>query len=215
MLLLHFFYTRRSTQSMPSFFEHTLKVSQQFRGVMSLTLLQYFVDNTFRKFRSHTANFLTILNLGLGGFAMLAVLQGQYGMSVAFICLAAIFDRLDGKVARKLNITSDMGKQLDSLCDIISFGVAPALLVYQSVLHQFSAAGMFLTILFIACGAIRLARFNVTEQEGFFVGLPITAAGCILTVSFLLKDTITSAIFMLIILTLSLLMISNFRVRKM
>ncbi|WP_198520856.1 CDP-diacylglycerol--serine O-phosphatidyltransferase [Alteribacter populi] len=180
-----------------------------------MTLLQYFVDNTFRKFRSHTANFLTILNLGLGGFAMLAVLQGQYGMSVAFICLAAIFDRLDGKVARKLNITSDMGKQLDSLCDIISFGVAPALLVYQSVLHQFSAAGMFLTILFIACGAIRLARFNVTEQEGFFVGLPITAAGCILTVSFLLKDTITSAIFMLIILTLSLLMISNFRVRKM
>ncbi|WP_026689155.1 CDP-diacylglycerol--serine O-phosphatidyltransferase [Alteribacter aurantiacus] len=180
-----------------------------------MTLLQHLVDNTYRKFRSQTANLLTILNLGLGGAAMLAVLQGQYGMSVAFICLAAIFDRLDGKVARKLNIESEMGKQLDSLCDIISFGVAPALLVYQSVLYQFSTAGMIFTIIFIACGAIRLARFNVTEQEGFFVGLPITAAGCILTVSHLLNDTIAAPAFMWITLALSVLMISTFRVRKM
>ncbi|TMW73899.1 CDP-diacylglycerol--serine O-phosphatidyltransferase [Alteribacter natronophilus] len=180
-----------------------------------MTLLQHLFDNTFRKFRSQTANLLTIFNLSLGGFAILAVLQGQYGMSVAFIVLAAVFDRLDGKVARKLNITSDMGKQLDSLCDIISFGVAPALLLYQSVLYQFSAAGMVFTIIFIACGAIRLARFNVTEQEGFFVGLPITAAGCILTLSHMLNNTMPAPAFMWIILGLSFMMISTFRVRKM
>lgn len=145
---------------------------------------------------------------------MLYAMQGQFGLSVAFICFAAVFDRFDGKIARKMNISSELGKQLDSLCDIISFGVAPALLIYHSVLHEFGFAGMMFTIIFLACGAIRLARFNITEQEGFFVGLPITAAGCILTVSYLLHGTISEPAFMFLILTLSFLMISNFRIKK-
>lgn len=155
------------------------------------------------------------MNLGLGGFAILFILQGQYGLTVAFICAAAIFDSLDGKVARKLNIESELGKQLDSLCDIISFGVAPAILLYQSTLQDFGIAGSIAAILFIACGAIRLARFNITEQDGFFVGLPITAAGCILTVSHLLNFAVPAPVFMFIILTLSVLMISHFRIKKM
>ncbi|WP_096188313.1 CDP-diacylglycerol--serine O-phosphatidyltransferase [Evansella halocellulosilytica] len=179
-----------------------------------MLLFQHLVDNTVKKFRSQAANLLTIINLGLGGFAILAVLQGQYGLSVAFICFAAIFDRLDGKVARKLNITSDIGKQLDSLCDIISFGVAPALLLYQSTLIDFGVAGSMATIIFIATGAIRLARFNVTESEGYFVGLPITAAGCMLTISHLLNGMVPDPTFMFIILTLSILMISNFTIKK-
>lgn len=179
-----------------------------------MILFQHIVDNTIKKIRSQTANVLTIINLCLGGFAMIYAIQGQFGLSVAFICFAAVFDRFDGKVARKMNISSDLGKQLDSLCDIISFGVAPAILIYQSVLHEFSFAGMMFTIIFIACGAIRLARFNVTEQEGYFVGLPITAAGCILTVSYLLNNTLALPTFMFIILSLSILMISNFRIKK-
>ncbi|MDQ0254307.1 CDP-diacylglycerol--serine O-phosphatidyltransferase [Evansella vedderi] len=179
-----------------------------------MLLFQHIVDNTVKKFRSQTANLLTIINLGLGGFAMIYAIQGQFGYSVAFICFAAIFDRFDGKVARRMNISSELGKQLDSLCDIISFGVAPAILIYQSILHEFGFSGMMFTIIFIACGAIRLARFNVTEQEGFFVGLPITAAGCILTISYLLNEVIALPVFMFLILTLSLLMISNFRIKK-
>ncbi|MDG5786500.1 CDP-diacylglycerol--serine O-phosphatidyltransferase [Evansella sp. AB-P1] len=179
-----------------------------------MILFQHLVDNTVKKLRYQIANLLTIINLGLGGFAIIFVIQGQFGLSVTFICLAAIFDRFDGMVARKMNITSEIGKQLDSLCDIISFGVAPAILLYYSTLIEFGFAGAMFTIIFIACGAIRLARFNVSEQDGFFVGLPITAAGCILTISHLVNDFIESPVFMFIILTLSLLMISNFRIKK-
>nr|WP_246596230.1 CDP-diacylglycerol--serine O-phosphatidyltransferase [Bacillus alkalicola] len=158
---------------------------------------------------------LTIINLGLGGFAIIYALQGQFNHSVLFICVAAIFDRFDGMVARKLNITSEFGKQLDSLCDLISFGVAPVLLLYQSTLSDFGFAGAMFTIIFIACGAVRLARFNVTEQEGFFVGLPITAAGCILTVSHLVSGWMPEQTLMFLIIILSLLMISNFQMKKM
>ncbi|ADU29819.1 CDP-diacylglycerol--serine O-phosphatidyltransferase [Evansella cellulosilytica] len=179
-----------------------------------MILFQHLVDNTVKKLRSQIANVLTIINLGLGGFAIIYVLQGQYHFAVLFICLAAIFDRFDGQIARKLNITSSLGKQLDSLCDLISFGVAPALLLYQSTVFEFGIAGSIFTIIFIACGAIRLARFAISEQEGFFIGLPITAAGCILTLSHLMNAMITPPVFMFLILSLSLLMISNFRVKK-
>ncbi|MCE7794160.1 CDP-diacylglycerol--serine O-phosphatidyltransferase [Salipaludibacillus sp. CUR1] len=178
-----------------------------------MILFQHLVDNTVKCFRTQAANVLTITNLGFGGFAILFVLEGQLGLTVAFICLAAILDFLDGKVARKMNIESDVGKQLDSLCDMISFGVAPALLVYHSTLQDFGMPGSMAVIIFIACGAIRLARFNISEQSGFFIGLPITAAGCLLTLSYLFKVT-APPVMMFIILTLSLLMISHFRVKK-
>ncbi|MBU8905594.1 CDP-diacylglycerol--serine O-phosphatidyltransferase [Desertibacillus haloalkaliphilus] len=176
-------------------------------------LLQH-LDHTIKKIKSQTANLLTIINLSLGSFALVFIIQGELRTSLLLITLAAFFDRLDGMVARKLNITSDLGKQLDSLCDIISFGVAPSLLLYQAVLSEFGFAGAFFTIIFIACGAIRLARFNVSESPGFFIGLPITAAGCLLTVSFLFVSLLPSYVFMFFILILSLLMISTLKVRK-
>ena len=179
-----------------------------------MILLQHLMDNTARRIRSQTANVLTIANLGLGSLSIIFVLQGRFGLTVALICAAAIFDRMDGKIARKMNIESELGKQLDSLCDLISFGLAPALLIYQSTLHDFGMAGSMAAVIFIACGAIRLARFNITEQDGYFVGLPITGAGCILTVSHLLNTAIEPHIFMFLILTLSILMISSFRIRK-
>ncbi|GEL09001.1 CDP-diacylglycerol--serine O-phosphatidyltransferase [Salisediminibacterium halotolerans] len=179
-----------------------------------MILLQQLMDNSTRRVRSQTANMLTIVNLGLGSMAIIFVLQGQFGLTVALICIAAVFDRMDGKIARKMNIESELGKQLDSLCDLISFGLAPALLIYQSTLQDFGIAGSMAAVIFIACGAIRLARFNVSEQEGYFVGLPITGAGCILTVSHLLNTAVEPHIFMFIILILSILMISSFTIRK-
>lgn len=176
-------------------------------------LLQH-LDHTWRKIKSQSANMITILNLGLGSFAIIFVLQNDLRTSLLFITLAALLDRLDGMVARKLNITSELGKQLDSLSDIISFGVAPALLIYQAILHDFGIAGAFFAIIFISCGAIRLARFNITESSRFFVGLPITGAGCLLTISFLLVDIIPSYYFMFITLILALLMIGTFKIKK-
>lgn len=183
------------------------------QGVMILFILQH-LDQTIKKMRTQAANLLTILNLGLGASAIIFVLQGQLTASLLFICLAAVFDRFDGIVARKLNITSDLGKQLDSLCDLISFGVAPALLLYSAILYDFGTPGAIFTVIFIACGAIRLARFNVSEYHGYFVGLPITAGGCLLTISFLLVDVLPPPSFMFITLILSFLMISTFKVKK-
>ncbi len=177
-------------------------------------LLQH-LDYTIKKLKSQTANLLTIINLCFGAFAIIFVLQHDFRTALFFIVIAAVFDRFDGMVARKYNIMSDLGKQLDSLCDIISFGVAPAILIHQAILFEFGYAGAFFTIIFIACSAIRLARFNVSETNGFFVGLPITAAGCLLTLSSLMIEWFAPFIFMFLTLLLSILMISTFKVKKL
>lgn len=172
------------------------------------------LDNTVRKLKAQIANVLTLANLGLGGFAIIAGLHGQPHLSVMLIFIAALADRFDGMAARKLHIESDLGKQLDSMSDIISFGVAPALLLYQGILHFFGFPGAFFTILYIGCGAFRLARFNVTESNGYFTGLPITASGCLLTLSYLAIPYLPAYSFLFIILILSILMIATFTLRK-
>ncbi|KAA0549324.1 CDP-diacylglycerol--serine O-phosphatidyltransferase [Bacillus sp. BGMRC 2118] len=173
-----------------------------------------YVDHTMKKLKSQTANILTLFNLMLGAFSIIFAMQGQLNLSLLLIFLAALADRFDGMVARKLQIESEFGKQLDSMCDIISFGVAPALLIYQGVLYTFDAPGIIFCIVYIACGAIRLARFNITENNGYFTGLPITAAGCLVTLSYLAVPYIPSYIFMYLTLVLSLLMISTFKLKK-
>ena len=173
------------------------------------------VDQTIKKLKAQTANILTLSNLALGGFAIIEGLKGNLNLSLLLIFVAALLDRFDGMVARKLNIESEFGKQLDSMSDIISFGVAPALLIYQGVLYEFGAPATFFTILYIACGAIRLARFNLSEANGYFTGLPITVAGCIATFSFLFIPYSPSHIYIFIMIILSFLMISPFQVKKM
>ncbi|ARK29276.1 CDP-diacylglycerol--serine O-phosphatidyltransferase [Halalkalibacter krulwichiae] len=177
--------------------------------------LLHHLDHTLKKVKGQIANALTILNLGLGAFAIMFILQNELRLGLLFITIAALTDRLDGAAARRFNSTSEFGKQLDSLSDIISFGVAPAFLLYQAVLFLFGLPGMLLTIFFIACGAIRLARFNISENPGFFIGLPITAAGCILTFHMLLVPFIPAPFFMFVPLILGICMISSFKVNKM
>lgn len=172
------------------------------------------IDQTIKKLKSQTANLLTLTNLSLGGFAIIFSLNNQLNLSLLLIFLAALTDRFDGMVARKFNIESELGKQLDSMSDIISFGVAPAILIYQAVLFEFGAPGSFFTILYIGCGAFRLARFNITENNGYFTGLPITAAGCIATLSYLFVPYIPPVSYIFIMLILGLLMVSTFRLKK-
>lgn len=171
-------------------------------------------DQTVKKLKSQTANVLTLTNLGLGGYAIIVGLNGNLKLSLLLIFVAALADRFDGMVARKFNIESELGKQLDSMCDIISFGVAPALLLYQGILLDFGAPGIFFTVFFIGCGAFRLARFNITENNGYFTGLPITAAGCIATLSFLAIPYFPPQTFFFLIILLSLLMVSPFKLKK-
>jgi CDP-diacylglycerol---serine O-phosphatidyltransferase len=173
------------------------------------------VDQTIKKLKAQTANILTITNLALGGFAIIEGLKGNLNLSLLLIFVAALADRFDGMVARKLNIESELGKQLDSMSDIISFGVAPALLIYQGILHEFGAPATFFTVLYIACGALRLAKFNISEANGYFIGLPITVAGCMATFSFFFIPYSPPQVFIFIMIILSLLMISPFKVKKM
>ncbi|MED3624510.1 CDP-diacylglycerol--serine O-phosphatidyltransferase [Neobacillus thermocopriae] len=172
------------------------------------------LDQTIKKLKSQTANVITLTNLSLGGFAIVFGIHGNLRLSLLLIFIAALADRFDGMIARKFNIESELGKQLDSMSDIISFGVAPALLLYQGILHEFGGPGLFFTVFYIGCGAFRLARFNITESNGYFTGLPITAAGCLATLSYLAIPYIPSHTFLFIIIILSFLMVSTFKIRK-
>nr|WP_295969556.1 CDP-diacylglycerol--serine O-phosphatidyltransferase [uncultured Bacillus sp.] len=176
--------------------------------------LLHIVDQTIKKFKSQTANVLTLGNLSLGGFAIFASVREELNLSLMLIFIAALLDRFDGMTARKLNIESELGKQLDSMSDIISFGVAPAILLYQGILYDFGAPGAFFAVFYLACGAFRLARFNISENNGYFTGLPITAAGCLATLSFFAIPYFPSYTFPFIMIILSLLMISSFRMKK-
>lgn len=172
------------------------------------------LDLTKKKLKSQTANFITLLNLSLGGFAILASIGGNLDLSLLLIFIAALADRFDGMIARKFGTESDLGKQLDSMSDIISFGVAPALLIYQAVLVSQGPTGMFITVFYMACGAFRLARFNITESKGYFTGLPITAAGCLATLSYLGVEAIPPVFFLFLMSLLALSMISPFKIKK-
>lgn len=172
------------------------------------------VDTTIKKIKSQAANLITICNLSFGGAAIMATLNEFYSYSVLFIFISALLDRYDGKVARKLQQESELGKQLDSMSDIISFGVAPAILMYEVALVDFNTVGMGMAILYISCGAFRLARFNVTEPNGYFTGLPITAAGTILTLSYFGLHTFSHAFYVFLFPLLAILMIGTFTFKK-
>ncbi|MFH0757153.1 MAG: phosphatidylcholine/phosphatidylserine synthase [Bacteroidota bacterium] len=138
--------------------------------------------------KKHIPNLLTLLNLACGTVAMVFTLEGQWQWAVYLLLAAAGFDFLDGLAARLLKASSEIGKQLDSLADMVSFGLLPALFIYAIFKQQFPLAGTgtipppVQTILLVSLvivpvfAAIRLARFNVQEQSGaFFSGLPTPA----------------------------------------
>ncbi len=121
-------------------------------------------------------SFFTLLNLLCGFLALTQVSNSAFGMACWLIVLAGFFDLLDGVMARLTDADSPFGVQLDSLSDIVSFGVAPSFLLYEYVLHAFNPLGMIVAALPALCGAVRLARYNMTADESDkdgFEGLPI------------------------------------------
>jgi len=124
-------------------------------------------------------NLFTSGNLFCGVFAIIAVLSAEYVMAAVAILLASLFDVLDGKLARLTHTTSRFGGEYDSLADVVSFGVAPGMLAYVWALGSLGRLGWAAVFLYVACGALRLARYNVQAAGGDphdFVGLPIPAA---------------------------------------
>ncbi len=121
-------------------------------------------------------SFFTLMNLLCGFLALTQVLEGAFVMSCWLIVLAGFFDLMDGMLARLADADSPFGVQLDSLSDIVSFGVAPAFLVYAYALNAFGPLGMIVSALPALCGSVRLARYNVnaeSDEKDGFEGLPI------------------------------------------
>jgi CDP-diacylglycerol--serine O-phosphatidyltransferase len=128
-------------------------------------------------------NLLTTGNLFSGLFAILSVLNEQYLAAAIAILVALVFDMLDGKSARWTNTTSPFGVEYDSLADVVAFGVAPGLLIYSWGLSSHGMVGAAVMFAFVACGALRLARYNVmaaSSESRYFTGLPIPAAASVI-----------------------------------
>lgn len=170
-------------------------------------------------------NLFTTASLFLGFMAIVRSLRGDFVTASWAIFAAGLCDGLDGRVARLARAESEFGIEYDSLVDLVAFGLAPSILIYTWSLHQFPRYGWMVAFLFTACGALRLARFNVqasTVERNYFQGLPIPmAAGMILTTVLFHHYLLGRAVMptyhgWLLALTvlLSLLMISNVRYRS-
>ncbi len=164
-------------------------------------------------------NMLTAISLFLGILSVIASAKGEFENAAFYIFISLIFDGLDGRVARMTGTTSKFGVEFDSLADLVAFGVAPAMLIYNLIGHSFGKFGILVAGLFVVFGAIRLARFNVMTSDtepNVFIGLPIPAAavfmGCLSLVYVGhqdLKDYM--ALFLIISILVSILMVSNIR----
>lgn len=165
-------------------------------------------------------NAITMSN-GLCGFlSIILTSTSQYTYASVFIILAMFADRYDGIFARKLGVVSPLGKELDSICDVISFGAAPAFLVFSKVytktnLLPISIIAALICSAYVCCGAFRLARFNVTTMsDGYYQGVPITTCGLLLAV--LAFDFIKMPNIALLILTaiFGYFMVSKIKIKK-
>ena len=165
-------------------------------------------------------NTLTLCGMFFGFFSILNAIKGNFEFAAWAIFIAGVFDGLDGWVARLTNSTTRFGIELDSLSDLVAFGVAPSVMVYKWAIAPFGRIGFAAAFLFTACGALRLARYNVqmgsTESKAF-TGMPIPGAAGVLGAMVLFYEKIWPAvpgrnIFMLILtIFLSIFMVSTLR----
>ena len=142
-------------------------------------------------YRHFLPNLCTSMNLVFGVCSLLSTYNKDLVWGSLFILLALVADGLDGRTARFFGVSSEMGKEMDSLCDLGSFGIAPGFLAWAFVLHNYGLLGIAVVVLFAVCGMWRLARFNVNASvvHGYFMGLAIPAGGNIVAMTTLLFVT--------------------------
>jgi len=128
-------------------------------------------------------NILTLIGVCIGLSSIKFAFDGKFELSILAVIVAGIIDGLDGRIARLIKGTSKVGKELDSLTDVISFGVAPAFIMYFWILNENGRLGWLISLIFVICVALRLARFNVSSEgepswrDNFFEGIPSPAGG--------------------------------------
>ena len=140
-----------------------------------------------KKTRYLLPNILTIGGVCLGISSIKFSIEGNYSLAVTLILFAAILDALDGRIARLIKGTSEFGKELDSLTDFVSFGIAPVFVLYFWELNQYGKLGWAITLIYSVCCVLRLARFNLTKSDetqewknNFFEGIPSPAGGLLI-----------------------------------
>lgn len=163
-------------------------------------------------------NGITLANLLFGFMSIGATSIGDYQNAAIFILIGMMLDSMDGWTARKLDVVSSFGKELDSLADIVTFGIAPAVLIFGTTFTDLGFTGMLIAGAFPVFGAIRLAKFNIdteTTSKIYFTGVPITAAGGIIALLTLFNYVIPQAAISAVYMLLCILMVSKIPVPKL
>ena len=146
-----------------------------------------------KKARMILPNAITLIGVCIGLTSIKFALDGKFALAIIAILFAGLMDALDGRIARLIKGTSKMGKELDSLGDVISFGVAPAFIMYFWSLQYLDKLGWFVCLMYVVCVALRLARFNVNSEEepswkdNFFEGVPAPAGGILVLMPLVLS----------------------------
>ncbi len=146
-----------------------------------------------KKTRVMLPNILTLIGVCIGLTSIKFAFDGKFELSVIAVIVAAIIDGLDGRIARLIKGTSKVGKELDSLTDVISFGVAPAFIMYFWALSDTGRVGWLISLIYVVCVALRLARFNISSNEesswkdNFFEGIPSPAGGILVLMPLILN----------------------------
>lgn len=159
-------------------------------------------------------NLFTLGNLYCGFMSIGFAAQGQFKNAAILILIGMMLDSMDGRLARVLKVESNFGKELDSLADIVTFGVAPAFLVFFTSFEKFGIIGYCIAGLFPLFGAFRLARFNVNAKtvDKYFTGVPITAGGGILALLTLFSDYIPDIVITTTFTAMCFLMVSKIKI---
>lgn len=156
------------------------------------------------------ADAVTLANAACGLLSIMFAATGKFKIAALLLVLAVFLDWADGKIARMKKQTHELGKELDSLSDIVSFGIAPAVFGFLQI--QWHPVVTIIIIFFALCGILRLARFNITKNDGFYEGVPITTNGIIFPLIFFAGVPIQFYVY--VYLFMGLLMISSFKIKK-
>jgi len=167
-------------------------------------------------------NIITCAGLFAGFYAIMQARLGNFEAACLAIYVAMVMDILDGRLARLTKTTSDFGSEFDSLADMVSFGVAPAMVLYDFALAELGRFGSLMAFIYIACAALRLARFNVTSlsDKRFFIGIPSPGAAAIIAsiiwvcIDFEISPDGINVLFGLVMVLLALTMVSNIKYRS-
>ena len=189
-------------------------VKSEFRFVKRKTDLDEFRIFKLLKF----ADIFTLINTSLGIISIIFSINNNFNYAAFLLLIAVVFDYLDGKIAKSMQQENMFGRELDSLADTVSFGVAPAIFGFSlmqsaSDIKQFQIFGIISFTIFLFCGILRLARYNIMNLKGAFQGMPITLNGIIIPLVYFLDTPIK--FYPYIYLVLGILMISSFRIKKL